>query len=264
MGHQAINSLHGVNEAKDWLCRPSSAFVLNHQFEQVKRVEGLVSSQEAQPLNGATRAEIQREVDTLSSANRWQVASWPAAMMLVAPVRLLILALNAFLIGLGIYLGIVYTAQLNPFPGTNGSLAVLIFYLIATSYGLALFYTPQGFQTLESGPSQSLTGSIHELRLKATGRLTSQDRRTEGDASYPMNHTRRQTTSPDHESVEVRSGLRAATPSVLSRIQVPDEPHESSSTDPFMSSLQALLRAQEQSAQASRALLQEYQRTRST
>lgn len=95
--------------------------------------------------------------------------------MVVATTRLLIYALNTFMIGLGIYLGIFYTSRINPLPGANGSLAVLIFYLIVICCGLALYYIPHAHWILESVPSDTLTGLIRELRLRVTPRSTSAD-----------------------------------------------------------------------------------------
>jgi hypothetical protein len=72
--------------------------------------------------------------------------------MLTAPAELLALSLNTFIVGLGIYLGIVYTNNLIPLPGTNGSLAVLMFYVLAAAYGFALFFVPSALKYVESAP----------------------------------------------------------------------------------------------------------------
>ncbi|KAI0388010.1 hypothetical protein F5Y04DRAFT_241486 [Hypomontagnella monticulosa] len=58
-------------------------------------------------------------------------ASALAAVMLATPSGLLGLSVLAFIYGLGIYLGCVYTDNLAPGLGQGGSLGVLIFYILA-------------------------------------------------------------------------------------------------------------------------------------
>jgi len=87
------------------------------------------------------RGQVHKEI--------WKVASAQAAIMLVVPMTLLNLALNSFLIGLGIYLGKLYTANLVPSYG-KGSLGILIFFLGSAVLGIGAFYIPQSLKQQES------------------------------------------------------------------------------------------------------------------
>lgn len=81
--------------------------------------------------------------------------------MLVVSMTLLNLALNAFLIGLGIYLGELYTTNLVPSYG-EPSLGILIFFLISAVVGIGAFYIPQSLKqqgnNLLRGWSETLDG----------------------------------------------------------------------------------------------------------
>jgi hypothetical protein len=69
-------------------------------------------------------------------------------MMLVAPMKLLKISLGAFILGLGVYLGFVFSDRLIPSFGLVGSVVVLVAYLATTLYGLAIFYIRKGFRVV--------------------------------------------------------------------------------------------------------------------
>jgi hypothetical protein len=79
---------------------------------------------------------------------RWKTASPYAATMLVAPMILLQISLNAFLIGLEIYLGKVYTSRLIPSYG-SGSMGILVSFIVSSLFGLAMFYVAQGLKSTD-------------------------------------------------------------------------------------------------------------------
>ncbi len=70
------------------------------------------------------------ELRQLVDVERWKVPSVYAATMLAAPKSVLGFTLSTFLIGLGIYLGKLYTAQLTPSYGSR-SIGILAFYLVS-------------------------------------------------------------------------------------------------------------------------------------
>ena len=78
------------------------------------------------------------------------IPSFNSALILVAPAALLNWSLATFLVGLGLYLGIVYTKQLSTIAGTHASLAVLITYIIFTVGALVAFYVPVGMKVIET------------------------------------------------------------------------------------------------------------------
>jgi hypothetical protein len=85
----------------------------------------------------------------LAQSGRWKVASSYAALMLVVPMTLLNISLNALLIGLGIYMGMLYTAKLVPSYG-SGSIGILIFYLVSALFGIGMYYSSQSLNPMEN------------------------------------------------------------------------------------------------------------------
>ena len=86
------------------------------------------------------------------NADRWKMPWINAAIMLVAPVRLLYLSVLSFLAGLGIYLSLVFSEKLVISAGPTGSEALLIIYVLILVFGLLLFYVPTGLKRFEHIP----------------------------------------------------------------------------------------------------------------
>ena len=152
-----LSGLHGPNEIIIWLTRPQS-------------LSSRKSSRGSEKQNG-------------------RVASANAALMLSAPVRFLGISLGAFLVGMGVYLGFLYSHHLADIRGANVGLAILIIYIISTTFFLMLHGYPSGMKILETllsrsfaealdlndaGDGQSVHSSYHEIaanHLKAPTRI---------------------------------------------------------------------------------------------
>ena len=169
MTYRVVNTLHGADDIRDWLCKP----ILSKQKRKFQglldTLESAIYSPQANTPGGQAYAQLEDAIKN----DRWKVASFSSAVMLIAPARLLSLALNAFVAGLGVYLGLVYMASLIPISGSNGSLAVLICYIFATFCGLALFYIPLGFKNLELKPVKRFRRLKHVVhpRQERSGRI---------------------------------------------------------------------------------------------
>jgi hypothetical protein len=102
--------------------------------------------------------------ENLDSLNQYmgKVASAYSAAMLVTPMYLLNIALGTFLIGLGVYLGKLYTANLNPSYGSD-ALGILIVYIVVALTGLSVFYVAQSFKYLENLPRERYNNLLHSL-----------------------------------------------------------------------------------------------------
>jgi hypothetical protein len=151
-------SLHGLHSADDirfFLTKPSRLAdrqTLNDMFLRTTEWQSL-----------SVLGERQRLIDLLAKARepsmpgdspaeqRWKVASAHSAVMLVAPMYLLNASLSTFLVGLGIYLGKLFTAKLIPSFGA-GSLGILLIYIGTTLIGLAIFYVAQSLKYIENLP----------------------------------------------------------------------------------------------------------------
>lgn len=134
-----INGLHSSDDIKDFVFLPSTSrtgYIMEQTIQRRKQ------GKKFDP------AEISKLVTLLDGDTR-SVASPYAATMIVVPRSLLNIALNAFLMGLGVYLGKLYTAKLVPAYG-SGSIGILTFYLVSAICGIAMYYIPQSLHSLGS------------------------------------------------------------------------------------------------------------------
>lgn len=134
-----INGLHSSDDIKDFVFLPSSrrmGYRIEKAIERRKKGQNIES------------AEFTKLISLLDGDNR-SVASPYAAVMIVVPRSLLNVALNAFLMGLGIYLGKLYTAKLVPEYGL-GSVGILTFYLVSALCGIAMYSIPQSLHSRET------------------------------------------------------------------------------------------------------------------
>ncbi|KAH7384449.1 hypothetical protein BKA66DRAFT_569702 [Pyrenochaeta sp. MPI-SDFR-AT-0127] len=142
----AFHGLHTAEDIKDFLTKPTPAAEKKIFRSQVSNIESRFGPElrnvQVKHLN-TWRNHVE--------AGRWKVASPYAAMMMVVPMGLLKIAINTFLIGLGIYLGELHTANLIPSHG-SGSVAILVFYIASGIFGLSIFYIPQSLKQLEVVP----------------------------------------------------------------------------------------------------------------
>jgi hypothetical protein len=140
VANPAFHGLHSAENIKDFLTKPTPSAQRDRFRRDVVIIESIVDR-----MQHSINVEKLR---TVVESDNWQVASPYAALMLVAPMLLLQVALNAFLVGLGIYLGELVTARLIISYG-SGSVGILVFYLVSTLFGLALFYVAQGVKSLD-------------------------------------------------------------------------------------------------------------------
>jgi hypothetical protein len=124
---------------------------------------------------------------------KWKVASAYAAILLVVPRTLLSLALTAFLAGLGVYLGMVYTADLVPAYG-RGSVGILIFYLVSAILGIGMYYSANSLKYFESTPLLRFQKIAETSRLRPSigERRGEEARPAGGDGSFAQSRHRRQ------------------------------------------------------------------------
>jgi hypothetical protein len=287
----AFYGLHSADDIKDFLTKPTTS-------ANKRRLNKFLST--AEDLKNPSEQSLQ-DLKLLIFQDRWKVASCFSAIMLVAPMNLLKVSLNAFLIGLGIYFGKVYTANLIPAFG-SGSLGLLIIFIVITLLGIAVFYIPEGLKSVEASPMERFRELLHAARLRMAhgGEPT-----TEGRASQDGKPTPQSESNSVRQSTHVRTGSKisfevkeyqasdaspkpasgklpqASEPSppdeagLLSKAGAPPFPRTSSlcpglsdileaSKTPKSNSVQSaladLIRVQEDSVQASRRLLEAYEK----
>jgi hypothetical protein len=142
-------------------------------LQTIRKLEAFVFFRDMRIPDKNLNDTLRDAIDRLDTVNRWKIASSASAMMLATPTQLLTLALNAFIIGLGVYLGCIYSANLIPALTPSGSLAVLILYILVTWYGLAIVYIPSALKGLESAAAERYTrlkNQFHFLQKGVTDR----------------------------------------------------------------------------------------------
>lgn len=193
----AFHGLHTARDIRNFLTKPTrDQDVLKQIVTEIKA--------------NAPREISERDVRTIDlklSQGKWRVPSASAAMMIIVPMSLLNIALNAFLFGLGIYLGKVFTADLIPSYGT-GSLGILIVFAITSLIGIAMFYMAQASKDLEIS-SQSDLGEQVQTIERIVSQMKAKLATSEGQASG--------TSNP--EPPEMSAG------SVLPSVRLPRQPN---------------------------------------
>lgn len=228
-----------------------------------------------------------QDLEVALSSHRWKTASGYAAIMLVVPSKLLGVSLSYFVVGLGIYIGKMYTANLIPEYGP-GSLGILIIFIFTMFSALVAFYIPSAMKSEEA--------SVYE-RIEDLMRVNqSNTRGTEGEdeaagsiykfapgSVIPLKILRSQTGPHPTPSVHIDQGIDEPAPDEAPDIETdiydatpPSsrpigfsyfEPQTPGSADSKVSkakkldfiALKDLLKAQEESVNASRRLLESYQ-----
>ncbi|KAF2640477.1 hypothetical protein P280DRAFT_543199 [Massarina eburnea CBS 473.64] len=144
----AFHGLHSAEDIKDFLTKPTPS---NKDVEEADGDNPSLSFRQIasiSPSMSAARSVQLRHHFAATELQKWKAASPHAAVMLVVPMTLLKVALNTFLIGLGIYLGKLCTAKIIPSYGT-GSVGILVFYIVSTLSGIAMYYVAQNYKYLE-------------------------------------------------------------------------------------------------------------------
>lgn len=114
------------------------------------------SNDDAFTVTGESIQKIRDELTTLEP-------SASAASLLYTPSLLLGVSLGSFILALGIYLGFVWTRNLDPQAGTEGSRAVFIFYIIGILFFLSLYYAPATFKAREVDRYKIVEAFLHRL-----------------------------------------------------------------------------------------------------
>ena len=298
---QEINGFHGSEDIRDWLSRPMTQAEARLPDGWLKSTQSLMYSPKSQLQQAARYAALHGRLAESNSRNRAKRASVHSAVMLTAPVYLLSFALTAFAVGLGIHLGYVYTARLVPTFGTDGSLGILIFYIVSMSclnakmkrlesapikrFTKLMNEMPSMVQAHPSFPSEHDTPSVdgavqtqptethneNVIPLSLHGSQRRHARLPSNQAHAAAMNSELETSMPPSEAqvdstTEVqRSSTSALEPSAFTPASLQDVPHSHPSTDQvpptngFRTALERFIRAQEESVDASKALLQSYE-----
>ena len=211
----AFHGLHDADEIRDFLTKSADAALLRGVSEALDNAER---------MRNATAEQLDQIKDLIKQV-RWQAPSAFSAIMLIVPMNLLRLSLNAFLIGLGIYFGEVYTRNLIP-SYKSGNLAMLIIFVLITTLGVSMYYIPEGFKKLEEAPLERYNRlrRINDIQAAANARNATHTQASPNNTSAQSSSTS-QSVHSRNGSGRVRYAIPTTDPEVL-------HPHPTSPTAP--------------------------------
>ena len=191
----ALNGLHSAEDIKNFLAKPVPAKYASEMAQLLSRADQL------SPLPAKQREDLEAIVTKV----RWKVPSMNSAIMLVMPMTLLNIALSSFLIGLGIYLGKLYTANLIP-TYRKGSLGILIFFILTCVFGIGSFFFAQSAKQIEDTPIDHYHRILHRAHSQEAEGATEPE-----DTAHPPtalgNPRRRVRFIPRSRNEDLESGL---------------------------------------------------------
>ncbi|KAI7215818.1 hypothetical protein KC333_g5230 [Hortaea werneckii] len=159
---QYFGSLVSPDDIKDWLCTPGEWHGMEEELQEQFALlrpgtETTGTKEQLQTLRDRVLARLQ--------SDRWVTPSINSAVMLVAPVRLLNLAVASFLVGLGIYLGLAFSKNITIAAGNRGNLANMIIYILVVLISLLLFWIPVVLRLLGRLPRQRVKREAYHIKL---------------------------------------------------------------------------------------------------
>jgi hypothetical protein len=195
---QILSDLHSPEDVHEWLTSPRDNF--------------------ADRFRNTILVRFISQRTTEHAANRGdRMPSLTAAATLTAPSRLLGLSIMSLFIALGVYLGSMYTAELGTLKGSNANLAVLLFFIIFSTWAIFEIYLP--------------------LNSKRVDQITASMVRNEEDRDFQF-----------RESGNSRHNIRP--PTAVASSETSETGHV------IREALEASIRAQEDSLKAQKALLE--------
>ncbi|KAI6843643.1 hypothetical protein KC332_g2370 [Hortaea werneckii] len=159
---QDFGTLVSPDDVKDWLCTPGEWHGMEEELQEQFALlrpgnETTGTKEQLQTIRDRVIARLQ--------SHRWETPSINSAVILVAPVRLLNLAVTAFLTGLGVYLGLVFSQNINIAAGYRGNLANMIIYILVVVINLLLFGIPTVLRFLARLPRQRVKREAYHIKL---------------------------------------------------------------------------------------------------
>lgn len=158
---RSLTALASAEDVKDWLCKPVSKREYT-EFERELRPR--ITRAQATPATGTERELVRKEIVQFLEKHRWKHASFYACASLSTPPELLNASMGSFLVGLGIYLGCVWTQDLDTVAGTTASRAILICYVTVAALGIGRFYWADQGKEKELSP---IRGWLKDLKVDA-------------------------------------------------------------------------------------------------
>jgi hypothetical protein len=294
---QKINGLHGSEDIRDWLSRPMTQAEARLPDGWLKSAQSLMYSPKSQLQQAARYAALHDRLAESNSRNRPKRASVYSVVLLTAPAYLLSLALTAFAVGLGyVYtarliptfgtddsLGILifyivsipcFTAIMKQLESAPIKRFTRLINEIPSMVQVHPSFpsehdTPSVDGAVQTRPTETHNENVIPLSLHARRRhaslLSNQAHAAAMDSELEETSMPPSEAQVDSTTEVRRSSTSVLEPSALTPASPQNVPHSHPSADQvpptngFRTALERFIRAQEESIDASKALLQSYE-----
>lgn len=144
----------------------------------LESVEGIEKLQQAAQLAGTQTYDLpehQKDLPGIPDTEqaRQQIprsASLFSALVMSAPSSMINVALGSFLLGLGVYLGFLWTRHLGTQGGRNDSRDVFIIFIVSTVIIIVLYAMPAAYKGLEMSAIENVNRGRMERSRQRIGK----------------------------------------------------------------------------------------------
>lgn len=228
---RTVGVLYRAEDVRDWLTRPDE-----ETLKMLESVEGIKKLQQAAQPAGAQTYDLPEHQKDLSSIPdmeqaRQQIprfASLFSALVMSAPSSMINIALGSFLLGLGVYLGFLWTRHLDTQGGRNDSRDVFIIFIVSTVIIIALYATPAAYKRLEMSAMENVNRGRVERSRPRIGEPNERKEQSQETVIQSLIDTLRQTNRAQEASIRVSEQLTAEITKLTSGYgsEAPRSPHE--------------------------------------
>lgn len=247
-GQKTIGTLFKASELKDWLTRrdsvPLSGWQIRRRLTQLNKLKKF-GDRTKTGLTIQSVSDLEKGLlDDFNNLQEWQrSASLWSAFLLQVPFTYMKLSLGSFLIGLSIYLGFVWTRDLDQEAGKNDSRNIFIVLLVMVLACIYSYVAPALYKSLEVLPVESWKDYQQQLKdfAEAQARMFPKDTQhsIQSDPSSKGSVRKQNTLKiPASGTDEISSSTDPANDSALDEM-----PFASSAMDTHIAQLSTALRA---------------------
>ena len=157
---KTIGTIFVAEDLKNWLTRrgsvPMSFWGIRNRLKELKILMDSGAKTPYPGMRSHTGLDVEAGLlEDFSHLKEWQrSASLWSAFILQAPFTYMKLSLGSFILGLGVYLGFVWTRDLDQVAGNNDSRNVFIIFIIVVICCIYFYVGPAFYKSLEVAPIQ--------------------------------------------------------------------------------------------------------------
>lgn len=148
-----IGTKYTPHEIRHWLTAPLPRGILpqlNHVERELAQLAELAEKAGVSSVNAEIAPHIEAgEFEQFRTTIMTKTPSILSVVVLSAPAFILNISLSALLIALGVYLGFIWTRNLDTDAGLHDSRNVLIFYVVGVFSMIAVYFVPNALKDSE-------------------------------------------------------------------------------------------------------------------